>query len=285
VPELPEVEHLRRTLEPVLCGALVKRVEINRRDVIHRYSSMVSPQITQQALLAKVQIDRLERRGKQLGILSSAKTAISVHLGMTGRLMFVPRGASMDQLDHIHCIWHIDSPHGPGKLIFRDPRRFGGIWVYPSIDSLIHDRWSQLGPDALTTTTADLANRLSRAHRPIKAALLDQTILAGVGNIYADESLFTAGVHPWSIASALPRPVITALTKAIRSTLGKAIHAGGSTLRDYRDANGQPGWFAVSHRVYGRAGKPCMNCAQVLEKCVVAQRTTVVCSSCQQRYD
>lgn len=281
MPELPEIEHLKRTLEPVLVGAAVLGVKISRRDVIHTGTAR-SGRITSRDLLAGCTITSLARRGKQLALLTDSGPCLCIHLGMSGQLRFVPEGARLHKADHVHCRWQLDGPAGCGTLAFRDPRRFGGIWVYPSQAALMQ-RWERLGPDALTITAKQLTLRLAGRNRPLKAALLDQHIIAGVGNIYADESLFTAGLHPLCIAAALDTKQIAKLAKVIRATLRGAVAAGGSTLRDYADGNGNAGWFAVQHRVYGRSGQPCTICGKPLTRLLVAQRTTVSCDSCQQR--
>jgi formamidopyrimidine-DNA glycosylase len=164
--------------------------------------------------------------------------------------------------------------------LFRDPRRFGGLWSFPSQDAL-QTRWSTLGPDALSITTKQLAEAIANSRRHIKAALLDQAVLAGVGNIYADESLFLASIRPKRLAKALKASEIAALAAAIRQTLANSIATGGSTLRDYRDANGQAGSSQLTHAVYGRAGDLCIRCGSGLKSAQVSQRTTVWCPHCQ----
>jgi formamidopyrimidine-DNA glycosylase len=166
------------------------------------------------------------------------------------------------------------------RLLFRDPRRFGGLWLFP--DHHAADAWlDQLGPDALTITARQLRAAVASARRPVKAALLDQTLLAGVGNIYADEALYRAGVRPDRLGALLEPAEVASLAAAIRAVLRGAISRRGSTLRDYRDPDGQPGQSQNAHLVYGRAGSPCLRCKRPLTSTRVAQRATVLCASCQ----
>lgn len=284
MPELPEVEHLKRSLQPLLVGSYIERVRVARRDVIQFSDTQVSTGSTNKALLSGTRIAELDRRGKQLAVLSNAGRLLCIHLGMSGQLVYVPDGGMLKHTSHIHCSWRIRSGASTGWLHFRDPRRFGGIRTFASHEVLLKLRWATLGPDALTIAAKQLAGSLSRTARPIKAALLDQAVLAGVGNIYADESLYAARIHPCSISCALPAASVTALARAVRSTLRRAIRAGGSTLRDYTDGNGEQGWFTVQLRAYGRAGQPCSSCGKAMHQLQVAQRTTTICPHCQIHY-
>ena len=229
------------------------------------------------------------RHGKNLAIIADTAQTICVHLGMTGQLFAHSPNRSNPHcstlaMDHVHCIWQLVCDRGDVQLLFRDPRRFGGIWIFDAYESLCDQRLQQLGPDALAITAAHLHRALSGTTRPIKSALLDQTVLAGVGNIYADESLFLARVHPLSCTRSIPRAAITILARSIRSVLKRAIRAGGSSIRDYVDGNGEAGDFAIRHHVYGRGGEPCIRCGKALARTTVAQRTTVFCAGCQRRY-
>ncbi len=308
MPELPEIEHLKRSLEPVLIGARVVKVDLQRQDVVRcaipkttvRSSLSASARPLPRSrmadqLLAGSVICRLLRHGKNLAIVADTGQALCVHLGMSGQLRFIPAGKQLPDTKHVHCIWHLeyaqrlnsrskssdDAPRTTAQLIFRDPRRFGGLWPFPDIDALMHTRWRHLGPDALTIDAKVLTNQLQATRRCIKVALLDQSVLAGVGNIYADEALFRAGIHPLARCDSLGRRELQRLAKAIRDVLAAAVAAGGSTIRDYIDANGRGGQFVRSHHVYGRAGQPCLRCKTILLPLVVAQRSTVFCPKCQ----
>jgi formamidopyrimidine-DNA glycosylase len=278
MPELPEIEHLRRTLDPWLLGARVREANLIRRDVLRARPDGCD---LNQALLAGARVVDLRRRGKQVAIVASDGRALCIHLGMSGRLWIEPHRQPRPLPDHVHCRWRIDGPRGRGELIFRDPRRFGGLWAFASMQDLERQRWSALGPDALAIAAAQLRARLADSSRSIKAALLDQAAVAGVGNIYADESLFASRIHPLRSCRRLEAEDWSALAAALRLVLRRAISAGGSTLRDYRDADGSPGLFTIAHRVYGRAGLPCPRCRSVLRSLVVAGRTTVACPGCQ----
>lgn len=276
MPELPEVESTRRSLLPLLGGRVVS-VELRRGDVVEGSR-------TPAALLAGSSILGLHRRGKQLAIEGTGGVVL-VHLGMTGQLELsvanTPTRPPHDR--HTHAVWSLTLATPPalrGVLWFRDPRRFGGLWTFASMND-VYTRWSALGPDALTISGDELARAIAGSKRAIKAALLDQRVLAGVGNIYADEALFRVGIRPGKLAARITREQSERLSAAIREVLGESIRSGGSTLRDYRDASGQAGSFQSRHRVYGRGGEACVMCGTHLTQTTIAQRTTVYCRRCQ----
>ncbi len=276
MPELPEVESLRRSLTPVIIGKTVRRVTVLRPDIVYGSAKPAH-------LLAGARITRLTRHGKQLAICGADGNGrcpgVCVHLGMSGSMRYRPPGDQRPPYDpHVHVIWYLDDR---SRLEFRDPRRFGGLWGCGDADRLIGERWSRLGDDALRVRPAALHRRLSGTHRSIKAALLDQSLLAGLGNIYVDELLFACRLHPLTPANRLTLSGVQMLVRRTRRLLRTAIGAGGSTLRDYTDAAGQPGWFQTTHKVYGRAGQPCRSCRQPLDCLKVAGRTTVWCRWCQ----
>ena len=287
MPELPEVESVRLSLLPHLRGRVILDIDARRRDTV----TVVGPGAKERPLptrnaalylLQGARVHTLRRHGKQLAILPEPGTherVLLVHLGMSGQLFSLAPGAHFPNPTHVHIVWKLDSG---ARLVFRDPRRFGGVWSLPGVDAL-NERWALLGPDALTIGPRQLAERLARTKRPTKSALLDQRVLAGVGNIYADESLFLARISPLSIASSLPRDAVTRLARAIRAVLGKAIQAGGSSLADdsYFDADGKRGAFQLAHAVYGRSGKLCPACRTPLRSAQINNRTTVWCPSCQ----
>ena len=281
MPELPEIDHLRRSLEPVLLGSVVLRVSLTRPDIVRCSSSRTRrPEqgVRRRRLLMGERIERLQRHGKELAIVSRGGASICIHLGMSGQLWHCPPGERLRRRDHVHCVWHLGER---GRLVFRDPRRFGGLWCYASLDDLRAVRWSRLGPDALRIDTRTLRQVLAGTRRSIKATLLDQGVVAGIGNIYADEILFAAGIHPQSVASLLPPDRYRRLANEIRRVLAAAVRRGGSTIRDYVDGNGAAGSYALRHRVYGRAGQPCTVCGQLLHGITEAQRATVLCPGCQ----
>lgn len=271
MPELPEVETVRRSLTPHLVGQTIATATARRADVV---SGDRSPA----ALLQGETVDRLDRRGKQLAVVARTGRVLLIQLGMSGQVLVAPSNKPLPT--HVHALWTIKGRKS--SVLFRDPRRFGGLTTLSTVEDL-HRAWDALGPDALSATGTDLWNGVHASNRSIKAALLDQRVVAGVGNIYADESLFEAGIHPAANCRRLSRPRIARLAAAVVAVLARAVKARGSTLRDYRDADGESGGFAISHRVYGRAGRPCTRCGKTLKKTAVAQRTTVYCPACQKR--
>ncbi len=287
MPELPEVQTVRQSLIDGVVGRTVIQVKVRRPGVIRGCAKPSS-------LLRGTRLAGIERHGKQLAIHGASmepargqnKTpCVCVHLGMTGTLERLPssqgmspgsRGVVLDR--HVHVIWTLDDGR---KIVFRDPRRFGGLWTFPCVTTLWHDRWRCLGQDALLISPTQLYRRLGLTRRSIKAALLDQHVIAGLGNIYVDELLFTCRLHPLVCSCDLTRSGIQTMVRHLRTLLRRAIQCGGSTLRDYADANGQTGRFQQRHRVYGRAGQPCLRCGCRLDSIRIVGRTTVYCQRCQ----
>lgn len=276
MPELPEVENVRRSLAQRVVGRRVAGVALHRADVVTGDRSPA-------AMLAGRRITQVTRHGKQLAIHSDKDACLCVHLGMTGSLCYRTGTAddpSSDPTSHIHVVWTLD---GADRFEFRDPRRFGGIWTFPSPHALHKERWEALGDDALLVTPERLAQTLAHSKRPIKAALLDQSVVAGLGNIYVDELLFACGIHPASPSRRLKGVIVETLVQEMRRILNRAIQTGGSTLRDYVDAEGNAGSFQDHHQVYGRSGEPCRACGVTLRSRVMLGRTTVWCPACQTR--
>lgn len=292
VPELPEVEHLRRSLVPFVEGARVVRAQLHRSDILDR--SAVSSRISaRDALLFNRRITAIKRHGKQLALLTNDGTGagpgdgptdgavLCVHLGMSGQLTLADADCVVTRQNHQHAEWLLQLSDGSQvKLIFRDPRRFGGLWCLPCRAAL-DERWAKLGPDALAISTDALAGAVGRARRAIKSVLLDQSLVAGVGNIYADEALFRSSIAPHRLAASLSPTEVHSLAKAVRKILTEAVNRGGSTVSDYVDAKGTPGSFQHSHHVYGRAGLKCDRCREVLASGRLGGRTTVWCPRCQ----
>jgi len=278
VPELPEVETIRLGLTPVLAGARVRRAHVLRPDVV---TGDRSPR----ALLQGRTLDAPERHGKQLALPAQDGPALSLHLGMSGRLLWVPEPALSSQEprpSHTHLVWRLEPADAePGELRFVDPRRFGGVWTHPTREHLLETRWSRLGPDAAAIRAPQLRRALRGRRAPVKAVLLDQRALAGVGNIYADEALFHARIAPSRPAGSLTPEETARLAGALRRVLRAAVRAKGSTIRDYRTSEGQPGGFLRASAVYGRAGRPCRDCSTALSVSTCAARTTVHCPACQ----
>lgn len=274
MPELPEVETLRRALQSRLRGHRIVQVHVRRQDIVRGPA-------TRSALLEGRRIDGFVRHGKQLAMLATGgpPSCVCFHLGMSGTLILhLPSTAGPPPLPHTHTIWYLDD----GRAVhFRDPRRFGGIWTFPDLQDLQRSRWDALGPDALAINSGDLHGRLQKTKRALKSALLDQQCIAGLGNIYIDELLFRCRLHPLVAAEKLQRQHCTEMVQTMRKLLRSAVRAGGSTLRDHRDASGRRGQFQEGHLVYGRAGEACMACGLALRTMQVAARTTVYCNRCQ----
>jgi formamidopyrimidine-DNA glycosylase len=280
VPELPEVESVRRTIAPLLVGGEVLLVQCRRRDVVRGAGRSIAA-----ALLRGGTIVALHRHGKQLAV-EATSGAVGVHLGMSGRLWAEPLEGSRRLAPHAHehLRWTLRAADG-GRVALRfvDPRRFGGVWCAPDLATLQRTLWAPLGPDARSIDGPCLHRSLRRTRRAIKTALMDQRLIAGIGNIYADEALFAAGIHPVESACDLAAGRIDRLAEAIRDTLERAIDAGGSTLRDYRDGRGREGAFQDRHQVYGRSGTPCGRCGAQIAHMRLGGRTTCWCGVCQYR--
>jgi formamidopyrimidine-DNA glycosylase len=264
MPELPEVQTVVNTLRPKVLGLRIARVELRRRDFVHPGGCDLPGRLTGQ------RISDIRRRGKRIVITLADANCFYIHLGMTGRLTIQP--TSVQPRAHTHLILHFDQI----ELHLSDPRRFGGVWWVGS-----GAQSEQMGPEPLTLRPKQLAQRLSNTRRAIKNALLDQNLIAGLGNIYVDESLHAAGVHPLTPANELDWPAVLRLNRGIKSTLRRALRHRGSTLRDYVDAEGGPGAFQKLHRVYDRAGQPCRECKSSIVRIVLGGRSTCFCPKCQ----
>ncbi len=275
MPELPEVETVRLGLAPVL-GVPIGRVRVERRDVVRDHAERRRGRLEPGDLLEGGTIASTRRRGKQLALVGSGGRLVLIHLGMSGQVLVLPGGAKVAG-GHAHVVWTLKDGR---RVVFRDPRRFGGVWLLPD-QAALDARWDALGVDGLSVTGEDLQRSLGSSRRSVKPALLDQAGVAGVGNIYADESLFEARIDPRRPCDTLTPGEWAKLAGAIRSVLAAGIVAGGSTLRDYRRPDGTPGSGVGGHRVYGRGGQPCVRCARPLSKALLAQRTTVWCEHCQ----
>jgi formamidopyrimidine-DNA glycosylase len=265
MPELPEVQTVVDSLSPALVGRRIVTVQLHRRDIV------TPPGIDLAAYLTGRSVRAIDRRAKRIVFTLDNAERFYMHLGMSGRLMLA---ADHEQIaKHTHLQLRFDNG---AELRFFDPRRFGGIWwlgLTPDDD--------RLGPEPLGLCATELAARLARTKRVIKSALLDQSLIAGLGNIYVDESLFGAGVHPLLRADRLTPAQVAALIRSIKATLRRALNHRGSTLRDYRDANGDSGNFQRLHRVYGREGQPCRKCRAAIVRIVVGGRSTHFCQVCQ----
>jgi formamidopyrimidine-DNA glycosylase len=268
MPELPEVETVTRALRPLVLGRRI-------RD-IRRIDAPAGPKYAGLERAAGATIDAVLRRGKFMLLQLSSGDVAVIHLGMTGTL-------SPDApIDHERvCLRFADGT--PAAIHFRDPRRFGRFIVAAGGDFSALPTLAALGPEPFDPafTVGHLAQGLANRHASIKSLLLGQRIVAGLGNIYADEALWVAGIHPEAPADAVPRKRLAVLHGAIIDILARAIDARGTTLRDYRDVDGDTGSFGNALAVYGRAGAPCPRCETLLLATIVAQRTSTFCPRCQ----
>lgn len=276
MPELPEIESLRRSLRAAIRGAEVLGGGVLRRDMLHRVAGAPTNPLT-----SGDAVRDLHRRGKQLVIEMRSGACLLIHLGMSGSIRVVAGEAVPES--HVHASWRLRQGDAVVSLRHRDPRRFGWLESHESLDSVRTHAWSMLGPDALEVSLEQLWGTLRESRRPLKSLLLDQRRIAGLGNIYVDEVLFRARIHPECPASRVPADAAGRLVQATHDVLVRAIELGGSTIRDHRTAEGAWGAFQHEHRVYGRAGKPCQVCKSLLSTKQVAQRTTVFCQTCQRR--
>jgi formamidopyrimidine-DNA glycosylase len=283
MPELPEVETVRRGLEPII-GHMIVGCDVRRRDVVRdQTTNAANPRrgrIEPIPLGIGCNVIRLERLGKQMAVVvqdpDQRERMIVIQLGMSGQVSLIDTPRIPDA-KHVHVVWTL----GDGRRVcFRDPRRFGAVTLLRDRDQL-DSFWAQLGPDALTISAAQLRNAISGSTRMIKVALLDQSVLAGVGNIYADEALHRAGIDPRMLCDRIDSDTVRTLAQAIRWILRGAVRARGSTLRDYRDVNDQEGRAQRNHLVYSRSGLPCLGCGTRVESTRIAQRTTCWCPLCQ----
>jgi len=272
LPELPEAETIVRGLAPRLPGRRIVRAEVPRPDLIPggvpRFSAGVAG-----ALLVGVR-----RRGKNIVLELEGGAVILVNLGMTGRLLLPDEAGMVATAGHPGVILHLDTGE---PLVYDDVRRFGAL------DFLDRREWRarsrSLGPEPLARgfTARRLAAALARSRSPVRSWLLDQRRLAGVGNIYANEALFLARIHPGRPAAELDPVEVRALHRALRRVLRAAIRSRGTTLRDYRDSSGEEGSFGPRLVVYGRDAEPCLRCGTPIRRFVLSNRSAFHCPRCQ----
>lgn len=270
MPELPEVETTRRGIEPYI---LCKKIS----DVIVRDRRLRWPvPAGLKGKLVNQQITKIDRRAKYL-LLHVERGCVILHLGMSGSLRILQQNIPADKHDHIDVVFSSGI-----RLRFRDPRRFGSLhWTVN--DPLTHKLLRHLGPEPLADEfSAEYLYRLSRKRtQAIKTFIMDSRIVVGVGNIYASEALFLAGIHPRRKAGQISRQRYGDLAIAIKNVLQKSIRAGGTSLRDFVSGEGQPGYFAQELQVYDQEDTPCPNCSTLIRQIRIGQRSTYYCHHCQ----
>jgi len=270
MPELPEVETARRGIAPHLVGQRVERVVVRERRLRWPVSAALVKALPGQTIRA------VERRAKYLLLRTDAGTAI-LHLGMSGSLRVVPCATPPTKWDHVDI-----ALAGGHCLRLRDPRRFGSL-LWTTVDPSTHKLLKQLGPEPLGAgLNGEYLYDVSRGRKlAARDFLLNSRVVAGVGNIYANEALFLTGIRPQRAAGRLTRDQYERLAEAIRGTLERAIQAGGTTLRDFQNADGLPGYFQQTLNVYGRAGEPCRRCRTPIRSLKLGQRSVYFCPRCQ----
>ncbi|SRR5579871_253204 len=266
MPELPEVETVVRDVRPHLVGRRITRVELGRRQPLK------TPPRKIVELLEDATVESVERWGKNIVIRLQGGAWWLIHLGMSGRLAVSP--ASEARPPHTHGVFALDS--GEYELRYSDPRMFGRIEVTRDIPA----RLKKLGPEPLEIAEAEFVEGLRARRTRVKALLLDQSFVRGVGNIYADESLFRAMLDPRTVGARVKPDRAAALHRELQAVLREAIESKGSSVRTYLYGGGESGNYQYEHLVYGRAGEPCTRCGIVLKTGVVAGRTTVWCGKC-----
>ncbi len=269
MPELPEVETTRRGIEPWLHGAKVTSLSVHNRQLRWPVPDDIQELVGQR-------VSGVSRRAKYLLIHSPPGNAI-VHLGMSGSLRVLEHDEPLRKHDHVEM-----TLNNGCTLRYHDPRRFG-CWLWQPQDQSVHPRLAALGPepfdDAFSATR--LYERSRGIKSPIKSFIMNNATVVGVGNIYASESLFRAGVRPGRAAGSLTRPQCEAVHACVVEVLQAAIQQGGTTLRDFVNSDGEPGYFAQSLAVYGRAGEDCSQCGEPIQTRTIAQRSTFWCRRCQ----
>lgn len=270
MPELPEVETTRRGIAPHAEGNTITGVVVYNRRLRWPISARLGAALTGQT------ITHIRRRAKYL-IFDTAGGSMIIHLGMSGSLRLGDAKDTLKKHDHLEVRL------GNGRLLrFNDPRRFGSVfWTTAPPDR--HKRLAHLGAEPLAPALSGAYLHTQAAHRKtnVKHFIMDARVVVGVGNIYASESLHTAGIHPKRPAGNISRPRYEKLAQAIKTTLTAAIESGGSTLNDFVKPDGKPGYFQHQFRVYGKAGRPCGRCGAAIKKITQGQRSTYYCAGCQ----
>ena len=291
MPELPEVETVRAGLAPVMEGAVIARADVNRPDLRWPFPERMSERLT------GARVTQLRRRSKYiLADLDRGETLL-IHLGMSGRMLISGDPSDQRLADkvpgkfvhdhpapekHDHVVFHMENG---ARITFNDPRRFGAMDLLETATAESHKLLAVLGPEPLGNDfhEAHLIAALKGKNSPIKSALLDQGIVSGLGNIYVCEALFRAGIAPTRKAGRISATRVATLVPIIRDVLAEAIEAGGSSLKDFRQADGELGYFQHNFDVYGREGDPCKtaNCPSVITRVVQSGRSSFYCPTCQ----
>lgn len=272
MPELPEVETTKRGVAPYLLNESITKIDIHHRSLRYPVEDAI-------LLMENQTITDVTRRAKYL-MIHTAGFYLIVHLGMSGSLRVSLPDEPLKKHDHL--VFHLSNGR---ELRYHDPRRFGFVQLFQG--DVTPDYLTKLAPEPLSDefNVDYFQSIIVRKKQPIKAFLMDQHFVVGVGNIYANESLFMSGIHPLTSTQDLTQVQCTTLVSNIRAVLARSIQDGGTTLRDFIQPDGTHGYFAQMLSVYGREGEPCLTCGTLIEKCVVAQRSTFWCPNCQPKQD
>jgi formamidopyrimidine-DNA glycosylase len=272
MPELPEVETVRKGLEMAICGRTIHEVRLRRKDLRFPLPPRFAEALEGRKILA------VERRAKYLLIRISGTLTLLAHLGMSGHFSFQTQPEKPAKHDHVLFFFKDGA-----ALVYNDPRRFGCMDLLETGQEAAHPLLATIGPEPFSTefNPVYLREQLLKRKAPVKLALLDQSLVAGVGNIYACEALFRAGIDP-RVPSAQAAAAALKLVAAVREVLEEAIASGGSSLRDFIHTDGETGYFQHAFAVYGREGKPCFTCALPVSRVVQGGRSTFWCEHCQQ---
>ena len=274
MPELPEVETVARGLQREIAGRRVVSVTLGKTDFMDNPDEI-------ERQLPGAEIHAVERYGKFMLLRlrraeAAPEAALLVHLGMTGAMM--PRPVSEPHAKHTHLVALLNDGR---ELRYVDPRRFGRMALLTG--DALEEELRRFGADPLEVPVEEFARRINERRARIKALLLDQQVLRGVGNIYADESLWKAKIHPAQLGARLQPEQLEKLYRALQQILKKAIALRGSSISDFLDAEGEPGEYQLHHKAYGREGKPCYRCKTLIKRIVVAGRSSYFCPNCQKR--
>jgi formamidopyrimidine-DNA glycosylase len=273
MPELPEVETIRSGLEPVLVGKTIERIDVYRSNL--RWPVHVDEL---ERWIASQRVTQVDRRAKYLIWTVDNDASVILHLGMSGRLSWV--GQDHPEESHTHVVFGLSDGT---QVRYRDPRRFGLVECVPPAGLAAYPRFHHLGPEPLSSffSSSWLFDRLRASRRPVKTLLMDATVVVGIGNIYANEICYYARIHPLRFANTLSREESKVLSNAVKTILRQALERGGTTLNDFADVGGEPGFFQLELSVYGKADTSCPRCGSRVEKRVLGGRSTFFCSQCQ----
>lgn len=271
MPELPEVETIVRGLQKTVVGKKIKSIKVIFPGIVKQDAKKFKKNVN------KSEIRRVSRQGKYILIDLSNGNTILAHLGMTGNFLLVKSSSPRNKHNHLIIRFYETRK----ELRYNDQRKFGKIKSFPTSKEENVSELKKLGPESLNISAPDFINLFQKRKGRIKSALLNQQILAGLGNIYADESLFEARIHPAQKIDKLSPQELKRLLQAIQKILKKAIRAGGSSIENYYNVNGEIGSFQLQHKVYGREGLSCKRCGTIIKRIKISQRSSYFCPKCQ----